>query len=306
VETLKEDAPMRSCRSAAPGYTLLELLVVIAMIAILMGLLLPAVQKVREAAARIQCEQKLGQIVLAFHECADANSGYLPPGIGYYPGYSAYGTGLFHVLPYLDQKNLYGQAWINGFGYAGYNGVDAAPVAAFICPSDPTVKDGGKWRDSFGKTWGVSSYAGNAQVFCEVDRNGVLQSPAAYARLAASFPDGMSNTILFGEKYSHCTNKQFREGGSLWAYAVTGTMVEPLHPGFAISWTSSSIGPGSVFQYQPREEACDPTRTSTDHVGGMPVGMADGHVHFIAQGVSRETWWAACTPAKGDLLGPDW
>src|SRR5262249_56052502 len=89
--------------TARRGFTLIELLVVLAIIGILLGLLLPAVQKVRESANSTKCRANFRQLALGFHAAADANEGKLPPGIGRYPETANnYGSGYFHALPYFE------------------------------------------------------------------------------------------------------------------------------------------------------------------------------------------------------------
>jgi prepilin-type N-terminal cleavage/methylation domain-containing protein len=293
-------------RHPREGFTLLELLVVLGIIGTLLGLLLPAVQMVREAAKRMTCRNNLRQIVLAFHNADEAN-GRMPPGIGFYPGTQggAYGNGFFHALPYLEQDNVYKEAFANKPYYS-------RPVKVFLCPSDPSA-DGGVVTVA-GTEWGAG-YAGNAQVFCVVSSKSAtppwdLLNPQGYPRLSTTFPDGTSNTILFAEKYALCSNYDFPEGGSFWGYSITGPDTLPYHPAFAVSWRGYSVGPRSHFLVRPQpfngqDSNCDPSLASTAHQA-MQVALADGSVRSLSPGMSGDTWWAACTPADDDLLGPDW
>ena len=293
---------MRSTpRHRTPGFTLVELLVVVAILGVLLGLLLPAVQKVREAANLTQCRNNLKQITLAFQNAHD-DFGVLPPGIGVYPPYSStYGTGFYHILPYLEEKPVYDA------GTRGTYLVQDQKIPVFLCPSDPTT--GGGVLTVLGLEWGAMSYAGNVQVFCKVYGPGpyryLYENPQNYPRLI-DITDGTGTTILFAEKYASCTNDSpWVIGGSLWAYGTTGPTTQPLHAGFAISWEWDSIGSGSKFQWRPKPTNCDPTRTSTAHQG-MPVAMADGSVHVLPASISKDVWWALCTPDTGEVVAiPD-
>jgi prepilin-type N-terminal cleavage/methylation domain-containing protein len=295
--------------SARLAFTLIELLVVIAIIAVLIGLLLPAVQKVREAAARAKCQNNLEQIALACHHAHDQH-GYMPPGLGWFAKTASNRGGkgviLFLLLPYLEQNNLYAASGVNGVFDATQNNVYAKPVLNYVCPSDPSAGDG-VVKDSIGTLWGASSYAGNAQVFCKTDSDGYLEDPQLYPQLNSTFADGASNTLLFVEKYARCTNATYVDGGCFWAYAVANLTVKPLHPGFLLSWNAYSVGPGSKFKVQPTpfRGNCDPTLSSTPHQS-MNAVLADGSVRTISPSISGDTWWAACTPNGGESLPADW
>jgi prepilin-type N-terminal cleavage/methylation domain-containing protein len=316
-----------------PGFTLIELLVVIAIIAILIGLLLPAVQKVREAAARIKCSNNMKQIGLAAHNYHDARQ-HLPPGIGYTPvaANGEFGTYWFHLLPYVEQGNLHRDALGSApfaapvgptvLYYPGNNGVYSRRVPVFLCPTDPSVGPDGVVTVE-GYSFGAACYAPNGFVSGKSNPPG----PEGRARIPADFPDGTSGTILHAEKYARCSNtympSPFQDGGNAWAYCTSvllpwqpPPMVLPgkaYQPGFAIAALAGrgapdAIGPGSKFQLQPTPYVgnCDPTRASTAHPGGILVGLADGSVRTLSPSVSGATWWHAVTPAGGEVLGSDW
>jgi prepilin-type N-terminal cleavage/methylation domain-containing protein len=284
------------------GFTLIELLVVIAIIAVLIGLLLPAVQKVREAAARIKCDNNLKQLGLAAHNYHDSN-GHLPPVIGYYPPVGeAFGTCFFHLLPYVEQDNLYRSAsgivpfpapdGPTAVHYPGNNNVFATKVDVFLCPSDPSVEPDGVMIN--GQMFAASSYAPNAMVISQRSAPG----PQGKARIPADIPDGLSNTILFAEKYARCSNTYmapaFQDGGNAWAYGAA-----PIFP-----WLPPPMAP-TRNGFGPFLGNCDPTRASTSHAGGIQVGLADGSVRTLAPTISGKTWWAAVTPAGGEVLNLD-
>jgi prepilin-type N-terminal cleavage/methylation domain-containing protein len=301
---------VRSKCSKQPGFTLVEVLIVIAILGVLIGLIVPAVYMARENANRAQCRNNLAQLGKAAHHCHDIYK-RLPPGLGYFPNPStgpAYGIVFFHLLPYLEQQSLYNRSLRNGYYMAENHGVSAVPISVYVCPSTPGV-DAGCVKDNTGTLWGAASYGGNAQVFCAVDPDGTGQLVDPQGTLGLlGITDGTSNTILFAERYARCTNAVFDQGGTFWAYAETGGLAQPLHPLFAMSLNlySSSVGPGSKFQNYPPVDNCDPTIAATPHTHGIHVCLADASVRTLAPTISGTTWWAACTPRSGDFLGDDW
>jgi prepilin-type N-terminal cleavage/methylation domain-containing protein/prepilin-type processing-associated H-X9-DG protein len=325
-------------RRARAAFTLIELLVVIAIIGVLVALLLPAVQKVRESAARMQCGNNLHQLALAAQNCNDTTR-HLPPSLGWFPTSApsaggGWGSAFFHLLPYVEQGNLFqsaattgpnplgqgpgpGQVYYSGGAGVGAPGfVGATPVACYLCPSDPTVPDGPYTDVLYNYQWAPGCYAGNLVVFAvltnPVQVNGILNWQGA-SRIPASFPDGTSNTILFAERYAVCvSNSLGLQRANLWdgwlyPPQLYGGAGHDYLPYFAIPTTNGSpIGVASIFQVQPAQGNCDPSRASSAHTAGMNVALADGSVRFLSSGLSPTTWWSAVTPAGGEVLGSDW
>jgi prepilin-type N-terminal cleavage/methylation domain-containing protein len=286
-------------RSSA--FTLIELLVVIAIIAILIGMLLPAVQKVREAANRATSQNNLKQICLAAIKTADDNNGHLP---GSYispnmvngnntvtiTGIS--GSLLFGILPNIEQNPLYQQSHYKGstiinnnmgipitynYDYYSYSNVSGRPVKTYFAPGDPTA-------DS---TLGNTSYISNYLVF-------------GYGnyRYPTSIMDGTSQTIGFAEAYSQVTYSYTSTTGT-YSYNVSRDW-----GGSYSYWFPSSSGPS--FDQMPTGTSAYYSNPQSFAVGGIQVALMDGSVRNVANATSLSTWYSACTPASNDALGSDW
>jgi type II secretory pathway pseudopilin PulG len=264
-----------------PGFTLFQLLIVLALLALLLALLLPAVQRARQAAVRAKCANNQKQLVLAIHNINDVYESKLPPAVGEWQG-NPPGTLFYHMLPFIEQEPLYKQSKDQD-GYFIRNGdTQKNTIQVFISPLDTSVKSPYLYDDWLATT----SYAANFQVF----GNPAANSMQGAASIPRSIPDGTSQTILFATRYQLCNNQP-----CAWGYYGESTWA----PVFAYQSTGK-------FQVLPKQSACDPALAQALTENGTNVGMGDGSVHFVSAKVSPQTWWAACTPAGNDELGDDW
>jgi prepilin-type N-terminal cleavage/methylation domain-containing protein len=300
------------------GFTLIELLVVIAIIAILIGLLLPAVQKVREAAARISCGNNMKQLGLATNSYVSAHS-YLPPtwaGPGSQQPQNDTGSLHYNLLPFMEGGGIVAAAE-DPSNPAGFQNTSYSPLARknqvknFICPSDPTLLSNAVPNAT--ANWASTNYSGNLSVF----------DPAGTGDLTTGMPRGTSSTVMFAERYKQCgiAGGALAPSTPVWA-AVPGaagtTNTDSSNgsyssiPAFGFSTypggTYSTIPYASIshFQSAPAAAACDPTTTQSPHIGVMLVGLGDGSVKAVNSGVTNAAWALACTPSVIQPLDNSW
>jgi prepilin-type N-terminal cleavage/methylation domain-containing protein len=289
------------------AFTLIELLVVIAIIAILIGLLLPAVQKVREAAARMKCSNNLKQIGTGLHNY-HSTYGKFPPLSRYTAaalngGVEERGNLFYYILPYIEQDNIYKLSpWRNvrnpsiDDAATAMNAFGSKVIQTYLCPSDATAIPPATWTNG----WVVSSYVANHDGFHNPADGGWMSAwdsgPQSYqASLEGTYKDGTSNTIGITEAYARCGSQ-----GTLWAHE----MVTPeWHASFNV-WTARGVD--SKFQVQPTQAACNVHVPQQIHTGGILVMLFDGSVRGVNASVTPLTWAQVLTPNGGEVAGNDW
>jgi prepilin-type N-terminal cleavage/methylation domain-containing protein len=220
---IRKEPFMSSLRRFRCGVTMIELIVVIGILLILAALLVPAVQKVREAAGRTQSMNNMKQLTLAALNCAESNQGSLPPIAGKVNNQD--GSLLFHLLPFIEQVPLFKEA--NGQSWR----VAGAVIPLYLDPQDASSAD-----HLFQNAVATASYAGNWLVF----KDGTNRFPQA-------IPDGTANTMMFATRYQICGDTP-----NVWAYSAIYTWT----PMFAYYNLDK-------FQVNPRQDQCDPKKVQS-------------------------------------------
>jgi type II secretory pathway pseudopilin PulG len=315
--------------------------VVIAIIAVLIGLLVPAVQKVREAASRIHCTNNMRQLGLAAHHYTNDNKQKVPPISGSQSGVatapvlaSSNGTMFYWLLPYIEQDNIYSYKNNNGApgdfnSYPETGASPGAPIDApylpsgyvaqqtirlYLCPSDASNDPTSVTISSTAGQWGVTSYAINYAAFTLATPTPTGLFGSVPVTTTLKFPqaikDGVSNTIFFGEKYANCggTYNLWADGQPTWP---DGTSAIPSWPIFAPTGTGLGVPmPATptftLFQSNPIPSKCAPAVAQSPHPGGMVVCMGDASARTVSPGISPTTWAYALSPVDGQTLGADW
>jgi prepilin-type N-terminal cleavage/methylation domain-containing protein len=327
---------MRSfTRTRRPGFTLIELLVVIAIIAVLIGLLLPAVQRAREAAGRARCQSNLKQITLAVHNFHDVYR-HMPPyfGVnGYEDVYSWYpesnkrmifGGWFAHLLPFVEQGSLYDMV---------SREIDASGINQATCASYTGGGGGGSVVEHYnGHDWVYSTGGGTCQGYqahgiwidgaheatfkilqCPADPtadpSGLVYSSWGYTNYMANFNAWTTNR--YGGVWAPQVNFRFiidglsntvmfSEGYANCDRIGRIALYSWFYQAFGIDWYQQ---PNTLmFQTNPQVRDCDNWRAQSGHPAGIHIALADGSVRQVRGGLPQSTWDLLLIPDDGLIL----
>lgn len=297
---------MRKLRWGRSGFSLLELLIVIAIFALLIGILLPALQGVREQAARVQSLNNLRQIILGTHQFASENEGTIKDvansteyarSSGFFKNRSIFVA----IAPYAYDSNV----WKPKPGGDPLDSISPR-IPIYLSPGDPSIDFDP--RLSFVRA--RCSYAVN------------LVAMDGYLSMSATLRDGLGNTIAFSEKHFLSANLEI--AGFPQTYGTYDAVFGPLHldevygrrcasfadkrwgdvlpiPSAKGSAAMPSV-PGKTFQFRPRVQDVDPHVVQTQFRAGLPVAMYDGSCRTISRTIGETAFWSMVTPAGGEVI----